>query len=104
MGWPQTSHTVEWYEVFFLKKTNSFLDDGFTKNKFWTNPKKVEAKKKQIFKSIYGDEYEIEKAQEPKKNKKINSKRRRKLKERQLLEEGEKEVVIEEDVENNQIV
>ncbi|CBY10179.1 unnamed protein product [Oikopleura dioica] len=70
---------------------NSDIDDGFTDNKFWTNPKKVEAKKKQIFKSIYGDEYEVEKAQEPKKNKKINSKRRRKLKERQLLEEGENE-------------
>ena len=69
------------------------VDDGFTNNKFWTNAKKVEAKKKQIFKSIYGDEFEVEKAQEPKKNKKINSKRRRKLKERQLLEEGEKEVV-----------
>lgn len=82
--WKGTKHT--------LKNPNHILDDGFTDNKFWTNPKKVEAKKKQIFKSIYGDEYEVEKAQEPKKNKKINSKRRRKLKERQLLEEGENEV------------
>ncbi|CAG5103584.1 Oidioi.mRNA.OKI2018_I69.chr1.g838.t1.cds [Oikopleura dioica] len=72
-----------------LKRVTQWKDDGFTKNKFWTNPKKIEAKKKQIFKSIYGDEYEVEKAQEPKKNRKINSKRRRKLKERQLLEEGE---------------
>ncbi|CBY33621.1 unnamed protein product [Oikopleura dioica] len=74
-----------------LKRVTQWKDDGFTDNKFWTNPKKIEAKKKQIFKSIYGDEYEVEKAQEPKKNKKINSKRRRKLKERQLLEEGENE-------------
>lgn len=72
-----------------LKRVTQWTDDGFTDNKFWTNPKKMESKKRQIFKSIYAEREEGDEVPEPKKSKKINSKRRRKLKERQLLEEAD---------------
>merc|ERR1712176_52650 len=38
-----------------LKTVTRYEDDGFTKNKFWSNPKKVEAKKRKVFKSLYAE-------------------------------------------------
>ena len=73
-----------------LKEVTRRGENGFTDNKFWSNPKKVEAKKRKVFKSLFGDEFGEEKTEEePKRKKKMNSKRRRKekLKNLEILEE-----------------
>ena len=77
-----------------LKQVTGLGSHVFGNEKFWSNPKKVEAKKRKIFKSLYAEEnnFEEEEAdEEPKKKKKVNSKRRRKQKEKEsgILDEGE---------------
>ena len=88
-----------------LKQVTGLGTHVYGNEKFWSNPKKVEAKKKKVFKSLYGEEnnFEDENDEEPKKKKKMNSKRRRKQKEKesQILDEqnsedGEKSRVEEE--------
>ena len=78
-----------------LKQVTGLGTHVYGNEKFWSNPKKVEAKKKKVFKSLYGEEnnFEEENDEEPKKKKKMNSKRRRKQKEKesQILDEQNSE-------------
>ena len=87
-----------------LKQVTGLGTHVYGNEKFWSNPKKVEAKKKKVFKSLYGEEnnFEEENDEEPKKKKKMNSKRRRKQKEKEshiLDEQNPEKSLVEEELE-----